>query len=318
VKFLARGTNPSFQRLRRTQGSSVRSAILQIPDTAWVQAINSGGEDRDGAWIAEVTDDLDLSAWPEGSRLICRRERPHPGAQFTIFDERGYRHTCFLTDQPGENIAQLELRHRGRARVEDRIRAAKDTGMRNLPHHAFGHNQTWLELSLTAQDLLTWTKLICLTGELATAEPKRLRHRLLAHRRPHRQPRPPHPPTPPSRLAMGTTTRRRVAPPTNATLANLNPQLHPGHTTDTTPTAPARRTLPKTRARSPDITPQPGQTTARSRSHPATPAQPAELAHPRPPTSRYRRIEARSVASEGGVIAKSRVAVCVAPQLRLV
>jgi hypothetical protein len=73
----------------------------------------------------------------------------------------------------------LELRHRGRARVEDSIRAGKDTGMRNLPHHAFEHNQTWLELSLIAQDLLCWTKLICLTGELAAAEPKRLRQRLL-------------------------------------------------------------------------------------------------------------------------------------------
>jgi hypothetical protein len=51
--------------------------------------------------------------------------------------------------------------------------------MRNLPHHAFCHNQTWLELSLIAQDLLTWTKLTCLHGELAKAEPKRLRHRLL-------------------------------------------------------------------------------------------------------------------------------------------
>jgi len=111
--------------------------------------------------------------------LICRRERPHPGAQFQIFDEHGYRHTCFLTDQQGEDIAALELRHRGRARVEDSIRAGKDTGMRNLPHHAFEHNQTWLELSLIAQDVLTWTKLICLDSELATAEPKRLRHRLL-------------------------------------------------------------------------------------------------------------------------------------------
>ena len=144
-----------------------------------MQAINAGGEDRDGAWVAELTDRIDLSAWPEGSRLICRRERPHPGAQFTIFDEHGYRHTCFLTDQDGNDIAALELRHRGRARVEDSIRAGKDTGMRNLPHHAFEHNQTWLELSLIAQDLLCWTKLICLDGELATAEPKRLRQRLL-------------------------------------------------------------------------------------------------------------------------------------------
>jgi hypothetical protein len=159
--------------------ATARAAILELPESAWVQAIDGDGADRDGAWVAELTDHLDLSAWPAGSRLICRRERPHPGAQFQIFDEHGYRHTCFLTDQPGEDIAALELRHRGRARVEDSIRAGKDTGMRNLPHHAFEHNQTWLELSLIAQDLLTWMKLLCLTGELATAEPKRLRHRLL-------------------------------------------------------------------------------------------------------------------------------------------
>ena len=158
---------------------SVREAILDLPEAAWGQAINPDGEARDGAWVAELTDRVDLSGWPAGSRLICRREHPHPGAQFQIFDEHGYRHTCFLTDQTGEDIAALELRHRGRAGVEDGIRAGKDTGMRNLPHHAFEHNQTWLELSLTAQDLLTWTKLICLDGELGKAEPKRLRHRLL-------------------------------------------------------------------------------------------------------------------------------------------
>jgi hypothetical protein len=158
---------------------TVRQAILEVPEAAWVQAIDAGGMDRNGAWVAELTDDLDPSAWPEGSRLICRSERPHPGAQFTIFDEHGYRYTCFLTDQDGQDIAVLELRHRGRARVEDSIRVGKDTGMRNLPHYAFEHNQTWLEISLIAQDLLAWTKLICLTGELAMAEPKRLRQRLL-------------------------------------------------------------------------------------------------------------------------------------------
>jgi hypothetical protein len=158
---------------------TVRKAILQLPESAWVPAIDADGAERDGAWVAELTDHLDLSAWPGGSRLIVRRERPHPGAQFQIFDEQGYRHTCLLTDQKGEDIAALELRHRRRARVEDSIRAGKNTGMRNLPHHAFEHNQTWLELSLIAHDLLAWMKLICLAGELATAEPKRLRHRLL-------------------------------------------------------------------------------------------------------------------------------------------
>jgi hypothetical protein len=144
-----------------------------------VQAINADREDRDGACVTELTSLVDLSSWPEGSCLICRRERPHPGAQFQIFDEHGYRDTCFLTDQHGENLAALELRHRGRARVEDSIRAGKDTGMRSLPHHAFAHNWTWLEFSLIAQDLLCWAKQICLTGDLARAEPKRLRYCLL-------------------------------------------------------------------------------------------------------------------------------------------
>jgi hypothetical protein len=158
---------------------TVRAAILALPGVAWTPAIEPDREPRDGAWIAELTDHVELSGWPQGSRLIVRRERPHPGAQFQIFDSLGYRYTCLLTDQHGEDIAALELRHRGRARVEDSIRAGKDTGMRNLPHHTFTHNQTWLEVSLIAQDLLCWMKLLCLTGKLARTEPKRLRHRLL-------------------------------------------------------------------------------------------------------------------------------------------
>jgi Transposase DDE domain group 1 len=157
----------------------VREAVLKVKESAWIAAIETGGQERDGAWVAELTERMDLSAWGKGTRLICRRERPHPGAQFTIFDEHGYRYTCFLTDQDDSDIAALELRHRGRARVEDRIRTGKDTGMRNLPHHAFCHNQTWLEVSLIAQELLCWMRLLCLHGQLALAEPKRLRHRLL-------------------------------------------------------------------------------------------------------------------------------------------
>jgi Transposase DDE domain group 1 len=157
----------------------VREAILKLGDSAWTGAIEASGEAREGAWVAELTEQLDLSCWPEGTRLICRRERPHPGAQFEIFDEHGFRYTCFLTDQQDEDIASLELRHRRHARVEDRIRQGKDTGMRNLPHHAYCHNQIWLELSLIAQELLCWTRLTCLEGEFQAAEPKRIRHRLL-------------------------------------------------------------------------------------------------------------------------------------------
>jgi hypothetical protein len=157
----------------------VREAILRTPESAWRSAIDGEGTEREGAWVTELTDDVDLSTWPEGTRLIVRRERPHPGAQFQVFDAEGYRHTAFITDQAGADIAVLELRHRRRAKVEDEIRCGKDTGMRSLPFAAFEHNRVWLELSLSAQELLAWTRLLCLQGELALAEPKRLRQRLL-------------------------------------------------------------------------------------------------------------------------------------------
>jgi hypothetical protein len=84
-----------------------------------------------------------------------------------------------LTDQPDPDIATLELRHRQRARVEDRIRTAKATGLRNLPFDRWRRNSVWLELVLAAQDLLCWTQALLLDGHLAVAEPKTLRYRLL-------------------------------------------------------------------------------------------------------------------------------------------
>jgi hypothetical protein len=157
----------------------VREAVLQTPESAWQSAIDADGAKREGAQVAELTDHVDLSAWPEGTRLIVRRERPHPGAQFCVFDAHGYRHTAFITDQDGDDIAALELRHRRHARVEDSIRIAKETGMRGMPFAAFAHNQAWLEVSLLAQAILRWSALLCLEGELALAEPKRIRQRLL-------------------------------------------------------------------------------------------------------------------------------------------
>jgi len=160
--------------------AKVREAIGELPASAWEQAIDGDGTEREGAQIAELTDRLDLCAWPQGTRLICRRERPHPGAQLSVFDcESGYRHTAFITDQEDTDVAALELRHRRRARVEDAIRVGKETGMRRMPFAAFAHNQAWLEASLLAQALLRWAALLCLQGELSLAEPKRVRQRLL-------------------------------------------------------------------------------------------------------------------------------------------
>ncbi len=158
---------------------ALREAILSLPESAWQPAIEAGGSERDGAWVAELTEEVDLGPWPERTRLIVRRERAHPGAQFTFTDHDGHRFTCFLTDASGAGIAALELRHRRRARVEDRIRCGKECGMRNLPFGDFRANEVWLELSLIAQDLLAWSEALLLDGELSLAEPKRLRQRLL-------------------------------------------------------------------------------------------------------------------------------------------
>ena len=158
----------------------VRAAITGLPASAWQSAIDGDGEIREGAQVAELTARVNLSTWPEGTRLIVRRERPHPGAQLSVFDcESGYRHTAFITDQEDIDIGALELRHRRRARVEDAIRTGKETGMRRMPFVAFEHNQAWLEVSLAAQALLRWAALLCLEGELSLAEPKRVRQRLL-------------------------------------------------------------------------------------------------------------------------------------------
>jgi hypothetical protein len=157
----------------------VRTAILELPEDAWVAALDQDGSERENGEVAEITNQVDLSSWPEGARLIVRRERPHPGAQLSFTDHDGYRFQAILTDQPDENIAVLECRHRQHAHVEDRIRDDKDTGLTKFPFKEFALNEVWLEIVGLAHDLIVWTQALLLDGELAKAEPKRLRYRLL-------------------------------------------------------------------------------------------------------------------------------------------
>jgi hypothetical protein len=158
---------------------SVRAAILDLPESAWVTALDQDGSARANGEVAEITDRVELGAWPEGARLIARRERPHPGAQLSFSDHDGHRFQAILTDQDDPDIAVLECRHRRRAHVEDRIRDDKDTGLAKFPFREFALNQVWLEIVLLAHDLIVWTQALLLDGELARAEPKRLRYRLL-------------------------------------------------------------------------------------------------------------------------------------------
>jgi hypothetical protein len=158
---------------------AVRAAILQLPEDAWVSALDRDDSERENGEVAEITERVDPSSWPEGSRLIVRRERPHPGAQLSFTDHDGYRFQAILTDQDDPDIAVLERRHRRRAHVEDRIRDDKDTGLAKLPFQEFALNEVWVEIVMLAHDLIVWTQALLLDGELAKAEPKRLRYRLL-------------------------------------------------------------------------------------------------------------------------------------------
>jgi hypothetical protein len=175
---------------------TVKAAIDAIPPQAWRAAVDSDGQPRDGAQVAELTAWLRAPVtqsrapgpgprrWPPGMRVIARRERPHPGAQLRLTDHDGWPITCFATNThgPGWTLDALEVRHRQRARCEDRIRALKDTGLRNLPFTGFAHNRIWLEVVALAADLLAWTQTLAFDEHEPARrwEPKRLRFRLLS------------------------------------------------------------------------------------------------------------------------------------------
>ena len=164
----------------------IASVLVNLPKRAWSPAITADGSDwREHAEICEIThlvgDIFDATrAWPSGLRMIARRELPHPGAQLTFTDIDGHRYQVFVTDLADTDVAYLEVLYRGRGRAERQICDTKATGLTNLPSHSFAINHAWLQLVLSAHDLLAWTRLLALAGtSLADAEPKRLRYCLL-------------------------------------------------------------------------------------------------------------------------------------------
>jgi Transposase DDE domain group 1 len=177
------------QRLSYSVGFTLPEDIVdeltKVPEREWQPAYDADGEPRPGAWVLEVTGLLDLHRWPKGMRVIVRKERPHPGAQLRLTDADGHRLTAFATNTPpggpGRQLADLELRHRRRARAEDRIRTAKDTGLTNLPLHDLAQNRIWCAIVALACELTAWAQLLALTDHPARRwEPKRLRLRLLS------------------------------------------------------------------------------------------------------------------------------------------
>jgi hypothetical protein len=173
-----------------TLTNQVKDAIARLPETAWTVAVDAAGKprpvDESGLPVAQVAELTGLlpglagAGWPDRMRVLVRRERPHPGAQISVFEAHdGWRYQCLATDTGRGQLAHLEARHRAHARVEDRIRTGKQTGLGRFPSREFAINAVWLQLALSAADLIAWTQTILLTAELAKAEPKLLRYRLL-------------------------------------------------------------------------------------------------------------------------------------------
>jgi len=194
-------------------GEREKAALALVPQTAWEAAIDAGGKVRErraeeacgnercahrACWIEEAhvteltgllregPDGDRLKAWPASMRVFARRERPHPGAQLTLFEaEDGWRYSLWATNLPAATrgwrgqCAYIDAAHRVHARVEDVIRTGKDTGLGRLPSRDYQVNKAWLDASMTACILLAWLKLLALDGVLAKAEPKTLRYRVL-------------------------------------------------------------------------------------------------------------------------------------------
>ncbi|WP_036528311.1 IS1380 family transposase [Nocardia sp. CNY236] len=181
-EFLTYCTN---RRVGYSLGFTLTDALVDavnlVPKKVWTPAYDAEGQVREGAWVAEITDLAELSGWPDGMRLIVRKERPHPGAQLRFTDVDGLRLTAFVTNTRRGQLPDLQLRHRRRARCEDRIRSAKDTGAGNLPFKAYDANRIWLALVALALDLTAWLQTIALHDHDARRwSPKTLRLQLFS------------------------------------------------------------------------------------------------------------------------------------------
>lgn len=164
-----------------TLTDAMAEVIDDIPAVMWIPALDSNGGIRDGAWVAELTGLVHLSGWPAGMQRIVRKEHPHPGAQLRFTDRNGLRLTAFVTNTTVGCLQTLELRHRRRARCEDRIRTARDTGLTNLPLHDFAQNQIWLAIVALASEPTAWMQMLAVASSDARRwEPKRLGLRIFS------------------------------------------------------------------------------------------------------------------------------------------
>ncbi len=302
------GTRPGRKVLVRVDGAGATHALLDwltgqrlsysvgftlppntaelltlIPDEVWQVALDSAGGVRDGAWVAELTGLLDVKGWPPGMRIIARKERPHPGAQLRITDVDGLRVTAFATNTASGQLAKLELRHRRRARCEDRIRNAKDTGLANLPLHDMDQNRIWCAVVALACELTR------LAADAHHDRPPRAPvgtqtapATAVQHRRPARPQQPPHRPAPEQHQPLDRPAPRDDQQAAGATATRLLTH-RPAPTTAAPP------------ARGTDAHPSELGRTVTATRHNHAPATPAPRGRTRPTRSRKIRASVRNL-----------------------
>ncbi len=237
----------------------VRDAISTVPKKAWAPAIDPEGEARENGDVVEVTGMLDLSTWPDGMRVIIRREHPHPGAALSLFEEAdGWRYQAVATNTPlaaGGQVAFLEARHRAHARVETRIRHAKDTGIGRFPSREYAINQAWLIATSIAADLIAWLRAARPAREAEGLRAESVAVPLPARPGPPGPRRPTTPPAVPGHVALGRGRPDRVhRDPQSHAIAHLRlatSPIHPRASTTRRPApqrhAPPPRPKPRTR-----------------------------------------------------------------------
>jgi Transposase DDE domain group 1 len=165
----------------RTQG-----ALAQLRERDWDTALGADGNPDPDAAVVDLTGILRhgpngdrMSTWPKDVRVIARRVPRPAGEQAKLGENPSWRYGAFATNTTSGQIQWLDARHRTQAHVEDKIKELKACGAENLPSIDWNRNSAWLHLAALATSLNAWLRHLALDGQLARAEPKALRYRLL-------------------------------------------------------------------------------------------------------------------------------------------
>ncbi len=163
-----------------------QTGIDQLREHDWTAALAADGRVDPKAGVADLTGILrhgpggDLMAgWPADQRIIVRRVPRPAGEQPKLGEHPDWRYGAFTTNTATGQIQWLDARHRTQAHIEDKMKELKTCGAQNLPSVDWDRNSAWLQLAALACTLNAWLRHLALDENLAKAEPKTLRYRLL-------------------------------------------------------------------------------------------------------------------------------------------